>query len=120
MTDQHDILPTRIGRGIRSVLEHAPENAAAVTQVLLDNPAQFAALGAGTIVAVRIAGNLMRPRTALEALALMAILQLVIPKLAMTAIDRGWLTFRVRTPDGRLVPLVIGEKAEPDVAVPAT
>jgi len=100
------------------LLEQAPATAAEVTQVIIDNPFPMLAIGAGTVVAVRLAGNLVRPRTALEALALMAILQLTLPKLAHMAIDRGWLTFRVRDLEGRLVPVVHG-KAERDVAVPA-
>jgi hypothetical protein len=103
----HGVTTGRIERLQREL----PEVAAKVVQAVVDNPAQFALLGAGTIVATRAAMNIMRPRSAFEALALMVVLQIGLPKLALMAVERGWITFRVRDIDGNLVPLVPG-KAE--------
>lgn len=83
----------------------APAAAAAAVQVIVDNPAQFAVMTAATIVLARTAVRVMRPRSALELLALMVVLEVTLPRLAMAAIDRGWMTIRIRDVDGRLVPL---------------
>jgi hypothetical protein len=100
------------------LLEDAPEGAAVITQTIIDNPGPIAVVGAGAIVATRIAVRAMRPRTGLEAIALIVLLQLTLPKLAGLAVERGWLTFRVRDCEGRLVPLVPG-KVETGGPVPA-
>ncbi|HUY44223.1 MAG TPA: hypothetical protein VMV92_00640 [Streptosporangiaceae bacterium] len=76
-----------------------------MAQVMVDNPGQFALLAAGTIVATRAAANLVRPRTAVQALALGIVLQMGLPVLAMEAVKRGWVRIRVRDADGCLVPL---------------
>lgn len=89
----------------------APIAACEFTQLVVDNPAQFALITAGSVVAMRAAVNIVRPRTPLQGLALMVVLQAGLPVLARTAMDRGWLRFRVRDADGNLVPLVPG-KAE--------
>ena len=88
--------------------DDAPAAAAAMVRLVLDNPGQFAVITAATIVATKTAFRIVQPRTALEALALLVVLELAIPKLAMTAIDRGWLTIRIRDAHGCLVPLVTG------------
>jgi hypothetical protein len=89
-----------------------PDAAAAVTQVIVDNPGQFALIAAGALVAMRAAANIIRPRTPLEALALMVVLQVALPPLAMHAVSRGWLKLKVRDADGCLVPLEIPARAE--------
>jgi hypothetical protein len=94
----------------KSVTEALPEAVQRVTQVLVDNPGQFALIAAGTLVAARAAMNIVRPRTPLQALALFVVLEVGLPKAVMLAAEKGWLTFRVRDEDGQLVPLVIGEK----------
>jgi hypothetical protein len=105
---------------IAAAAQRLPGIAKNFTQVVVDNPGQFAMVAAGTIVLTRAAVNLVRPRGPLEALALMVFLQLAIPRAAMAAVDRGWITFRVRTPDGRLVPLVPAhEEVADDGVVPA-
>lgn len=86
-----------------------PAAAAQVTQLVVDNPAQFALVIAGTVVTARAAFNIVRPRTPLEGLALMVVLQVGLPALATAAIDRGWLKFRVRDEDGNLIPLAPGD-----------
>lgn len=88
-----------------------PDAVAEVARVVVDNPGQFALVIAGTVVLTRAAANIVRPRTPLQAVALMVVLQAGLPVLAKTAMDRGWLRFRVRDADGKLVPLVPG-KAE--------
>jgi hypothetical protein len=103
---------------IEQLREQLPGTVAKVTQVVVDNPGQFALITAGTVVLYRAALNLVRPRTPLEAAALLVVLQIGLPKLAMAAVDRGWLTFRIRDADGRLIPLITG-KVEGDGPVPA-
>lgn len=83
-----------------------------VTQVLVDNPKAFLLIGAGTVVATRAAVNIVRPRTAMEALALFVLLQMGLPMLASQAMQRGWLQLRVRDDEGHLVPL---EPRKPDL-----
>lgn len=92
-----------------------PETIKETVQVVVDNPSQFALIGASTVVAGRIMTNLMRPRNPLEALAMMAVLHVGLVSLAAIATERGWLKFRIRDEDGKLVPLIPG-KAETDAA----
>lgn len=92
-----------------------PVLAEKLTQLVVDNPAQFALLMAGGIVLGRAAANIVRPRTVLEALALMAVLQAGVPLLASQALERGWIRLRVRDEDGQLVPFIPG-KMLPDAA----
>lgn len=91
-----------------------------MAQVVVDNPGQVAAVAAATIVLTRAAVNAVRPRTAVEGLALMLVLQLAVPKLAQLAVERGYLRFRVRDADGKLVPMVPGKVIdEGDTPAPA-
>jgi hypothetical protein len=95
-----------------------PEAAGKAAQIVADNPGQFALLMAGTVVLTRVAARIVRPRTPLESVALMIVLQVGLPQLAMTAMARGWLKFRLRDDDGNLISFIPGE-VEPD-APPAT
>jgi len=76
-----------------------------MTELVVDNPGQFVILAAGTVVLTKTALNIVRPRTAVQALALAVVLQAGIPVLGMQAVRRGWLRFRVRDDHGCLVPL---------------
>lgn len=82
-----------------------PAAAARLAQVVVDNPGQLAIVAAVTLVAGRAAMNLVRPRTPIEALALLVTLELGMGKGVQLAIDRGWLNFRIRDEAGQLVPL---------------
>jgi len=83
-----------------------PGVAADVTELVVDNPATFAVIAASSLVATRVAVRIVRPRNLLEALALVLVLELTLPRLALVAVDRGWLPpIRVRDASGRLVPL---------------
>lgn len=93
-----------------------PQGVKDVTQVVVDNPGQFALLLAGSVVIGRAAANIVRPRTALEALALMVVLQVGIPVLAAKAIGQGWIRLRVRDADGCLVPLAVRDDPGADPA----
>ena len=93
-------------RELEEVRRNLPVAASRMTQLVVDNPGQFALLVAGTIVTARAAQNLVRPRTAVQALALAVILQVGMPALAMQAVRRGWVTIRIRDEDGNLVPLL--------------
>jgi hypothetical protein len=92
-----------------------PEGVKQITQVAIDNPAQFALISAGTMVAARAAFNVVRPRNALEAVALLLVLQVGMTQLGGLAADRGWIKFRIRNEAGELVPLVPA-KVEHDAA----
>jgi hypothetical protein len=96
-----------------SLRQELPGAVAAITRVVADNPGQFALIAAGTMVATRAAFNLVKPRTALEALALAVVLQVGLPVLATRAIERGWLKFRTRDADGCLVPLAVTRDPRP-------
>ena len=89
-----------------------------MAQIVVDNPGQFALITAGTMVAAQMAVNLMKPRTPGQALALFIVLQVTLPKLAWAAVEKGWITFRVRDCDGQLVALMTGE-AKNAAATPA-
>lgn len=82
-----------------------PGRAAAAVTVIADNPVQFGVLIAADIVACQLAVNLVRPRTPLQALALMVVLVAGLPAAAEQAIVRGWIPLRVRDKNGNLVPL---------------
>jgi hypothetical protein len=97
------------GSRIEQLRVQVPVLAEKLTQLVVDNPAQFALLFAGGIVLGRVAGRMVRPRTALEGLALMTVLQAGVPLLATQAIERGWIRFKVRDEDGQLVPLIPGK-----------
>ncbi len=99
-------------RRFDNLLQRLPGGMSAMTQIIVDNPGQIALFTAATIVITRAVVNLVRPRTAVEGLALLVVLELALPRLAMAAVEHGWITFRIRTPDGRLVPLVIGKACD--------
>lgn len=107
----------RSGR-LDEIRDRLPAAAARFTELIVDNPAQFGLLIAGTIVVTRAAVNIVRPRTPLEAFALMVVLQIGLPLLATKALERGWLQLQVRDEDGQLVPLQIWD-AGADRADPA-
>lgn len=96
-----------------------PEAAAEVTQVIVDNPGQFALMVAGMVVLSKAAKNIVRPRNAVEALALAVVLQVGLPMLAGEAVRRGWLKLRVRDEHGYLIPLETRETAHDPGADPA-
>ena len=86
----------------------APAAAAAAAQLVVDNPAQFAVLTAAAIVLTKTAFRIVRPRSLLEAAALLLVLEVAAPRLVTAAIDRGWVTIRIRDAHGCLVPLERG------------
>lgn len=106
---------TQLSR-LEQVRDRLPGAAAQLTQFVVDNPGQMVMIGAGTIVLTRAAFNLVRPRTALEALALFTLLQISLPHLAMLGIEKGWLNFKLRDPAGCLVPLRLGLSDATDTA----
>jgi hypothetical protein len=95
-----------------------PAAASQVAQVVVDNPGSFVLIASGSMVITQAAFNLVRPKTPGQVLALFAVLMAGLPRLGTAALEKGWITFRVRGPDGSLVPLVIGQ-AEADVAAEA-
>lgn len=93
-----------------------PFMVAKVVEVVVDNPAQMALILAGGVVIGRAAANIVRPRTPLQALALMVVLQVGTPLLMSEAVKRGWIKFRVRDENGDLVPLVTSDDPRPHPA----
>jgi hypothetical protein len=81
-----------------------PGAVAQVAGFVADNPAQVALIVAGTIVLTTAARNIARPKTIVEVLALQTMLTAAAPLAVHTAIERGWLKFRVRDHHGCLVP----------------
>lgn len=99
------IQPMSITRRLAELREAAPDAAAAVVRAVADNPGQMVLICAASMVAARAAGNLVRPRTGIQALALCVVLSAGMGKLTTVAIDRGWIDFRVRGADGEPVSL---------------
>lgn len=89
---------------VEQVRRRVPETVRNVVQVVVDNPGQVAVVFAGTVVMTRVVANLMRPRGPLEFLALAITCQAAGTYLAAKAVDAGLLRFRVRGPDGELLP----------------
>lgn len=85
-----------------------PRAAAEVAQLAVDNPAQCGLILAGSFVAARVLLNLVRPRTPLEALAVLAVAQAAVPLLAGKLVEKGVIRLRVRDEHGNLVPLIPG------------
>jgi hypothetical protein len=94
---------------IERIRQDLPETVGKIAQVVVDNPGQMALIAAATVVLTRAAANIVRPRTPLEGLALLVVLNIAMPKLAMMAAERGWLAFKTRDQDGKLIPLVFGK-----------
>lgn len=93
---------------LEQLRQRVPDVVGAMTQIVVDNPGQIALITAGSMVAAKMALNLMKPRTPAEAIALFVVLQVALPRLAWAAVEKGWLTFRIRDEDGNLIPLPIG------------
>jgi hypothetical protein len=78
--------------------EEIPAAAGQLAAFVVDNPGQVAVLCAATIVIAAAARNIVRPRSLVEVLALQAIVTASAPLIVGQAVNRGWLTFRVRGP----------------------
>ena len=89
---------------VRTTLPHV---AAVATQLVVDNPVQFGLVAAGSLVLARAAVNIVKPRTPLEFLALLCVLEFASPLLIRKAMDTGLLKFRIRDESGQLVPLAV-------------
>jgi hypothetical protein len=83
--------------------EHLPEVIGGMARIVIDNPKEFAIIGATGYVTTRALQNLVRPRGPAGALAT-AVIGYALSSLALKAArDRGYLNFRVRDADGKLV-----------------
>jgi hypothetical protein len=80
-----------------------PGAAQALTQFVVDNPAQVAVTAAGVVVAQRVAFNLVRPRTPLQGVALVIVMEVLTPWLLRQAIEHEVISFRLRDGDGGFV-----------------
>lgn len=89
---------------VEQARRRVPEVVRDVVQVAVDNPGQVAVVFAGSVVMTRVLANLMRPRGPLEFLALVITAQAAGTYLAARAVDAGLLRFRLRGPDGELLP----------------
>jgi hypothetical protein len=98
------VQPMSITRRLGELRNAAPEAVSRAARIIVDNPGQMAVMAAACIVAAQVAGNVMRPRTAVQAVALAIVLQVGMGKLAAAAVERGWLEFKIRDDDGHLVP----------------
>jgi hypothetical protein len=94
-------LPSRI----EEVREQLPETIGAMVRFVTDNPRQCAVTLGGMIVLDKILINLVRPRTAIEALAVMAVAPLLSAAVMKKAMDSGIIDFQVRDCHGCLVSL---------------
>jgi hypothetical protein len=89
-----------------------PAVAGVVAGLVVDNPAQFAIIASGSYVVTRTLGNLVRPRTPLQALMTATVAYGVSWWLLGEARRRGVLVFKVRDAHGCLVPLEAGSGAD--------
>ena len=83
--------------------EDLPDGMKYVTQFVLDNPVGVGVTVAGTLVISRIGFNLVKPRTAVQGVALLVVLQFVAPWLLRQAVERGVISFRLRDGEGGFV-----------------
>lgn len=93
-----------------------PELAARMTELVVDNPWQIALLLAGAITVTAAARNVVRPRTALEALALAAVLEAGCAYGTSYVITAGVIPFKVRDEHGELVPAAVDRACRADTA----
>ena len=112
LTDEDLITDSIRARGpsqsrLENYRREIPEVVGKLAQVVVDNPGPMVLVTAGSMVAAKMALNLVKPRTMGEAIALCIVLQVALPKLAWAAVEKGWITFRVRDEDGNLIPLMI-------------
>jgi|SRR5579859_3883425 len=89
---------------LEGMRRRVPVIAGQLAEVVVDNPAQCAAVAAGALVLTRIMVNLARPRTPVEAIAVLITCQVAGSWLAVKACESGLLQFRLRGPDGELRP----------------
>ena len=83
--------------------EDLPDGMKYVTQFALDNPVQVAVTVSGMVVVSRIGVNLVKPRTATQAVALLVVLNVLTPWLLSKAVERGVISFRLRDGEGGFV-----------------
>jgi hypothetical protein len=109
----HRPLPARL----RSEL---PEGMKALTEFVVDNPVQVSVTVAGMVVVSRIGFNLVKPRTAVQGVALLLVLNVLSPWLVKQAIERGVISFRLRDGEGGFVSAreLIGSLREDDAGAP--
>ena len=84
--------------------EDLPDGMKAMTQFVLDNPVGVGVTVAGTLVLSRIAFNAVKPRTAVQGVALLVVLEFVAPWLLKQAIGHGVISFKLRDGEGGFVP----------------
>ena len=89
---------------LEQVRRRVPVIAGQVAQIIIDNPGQCAVVAAGAIVLTRAMTNLVQPRTPLQAIAVLITCQMAGTWLAARAVESGVLQFRLRGPDGELLP----------------
>ncbi len=90
--------------------ENLPEMIGGMARVVIDNPREFAIVGATGYVTTRALMNLVRPRGPAGDLATAVIGYALSTVMLKAARDRGYLVFRVRDLDGNLVSLSDLEK----------
>ena len=83
--------------------EELPGAAKVMTQFVVDNPVGVSVTVAGTLVVSRIAVNLVKPRSALQASALLVVLYALTPWLLRQAVERGVISFKLRDGEGGFV-----------------
>ena len=83
--------------------EELPDGMKYVTQFVLDNPVGVGVTVAGTLVVSRIGFNLVKPRSAVQGVALLVVLNMLTPWLLKQAIERGVISFRLRDGEGGFV-----------------
>ena len=85
--------------------EKLPEAIGEIARIVIDNPVQFAAIGAGSWVTASILMNLVKPRGIVGCASTGFIAYLASLFIMTEAKKRGLLVIRVRDENGCLVPL---------------
>ena len=83
--------------------EDLPGAAKVMTQFVVDNPVGVSITIAGTLVVSRIAFNAVKPRSALQGVALLVVLNALTPWLLKQAIEHGVISFKLRDGEGGFV-----------------
>lgn len=90
---------------LEEVRQKLPAAVGLATELICDNPAQFAIIASGSFCVARIFGHLVRPRTPLQALLTATAAWATCRVLLAEASSRGLLVIKVRDLDGNLVPV---------------
>lgn len=90
---------------LERVRDRLPDAVGGMVRIVADNPKEFALIGGGSYVVGAIMMNAVKPRSPLGAITTGFVSYMLMTQLVRMAADKGFLNFKVRDLDGKLVPL---------------